>query len=133
MIASANESNEQSIAAVLKPILGRLNSVSKEIEASAVMTRDGLTLASKIRDDVNQDRLGAMCASLLSLSDKTAKELSRGKLKQVLLEGDQGCVLIVHIGQRAVLAVVSKPSSNLGMVFVEARKVARKIEATSLV
>ncbi|MEJ2391519.1 MAG: roadblock/LC7 domain-containing protein [Gammaproteobacteria bacterium] len=73
MIASANESNEQSIAAVLKPILGRLNSVSKEIEASAVMTRDGLTLASKIRDDVNQDRLGAMCASLLSLSDKTAK------------------------------------------------------------
>ncbi|MEJ2439727.1 MAG: roadblock/LC7 domain-containing protein [Gammaproteobacteria bacterium] len=133
MIASANESNEQSIAAVLKPILGRLNSVSKEIEASAVMTRDGLTLASKIRDDVNQDRLGAMCASLLSLSDKTAKELSRGKLKQVLLEGDQGCVLIVHIGQRAVLAVVSKPSSNLGMVFVEARKVAREIEATSLV
>ncbi|MEJ2398379.1 MAG: roadblock/LC7 domain-containing protein, partial [Gammaproteobacteria bacterium] len=129
MIASANESNEQSIAAVLKPILGRLNSVSKEIEASAVMTRDGLTLASKIRDDVNQDRLGAMCASLLSLSDKTAKELSRGKLKQVLLEGDQGCVLIVHIGQRAVLAVVSKPSSNLGMVFVEARKVARDIEA----
>ncbi|MEJ2450421.1 MAG: roadblock/LC7 domain-containing protein [Gammaproteobacteria bacterium] len=133
MVASANQPQEQSITAVLKPILGRLNSISKEIEASAVMTRDGLTLASKIRDDVNQDRLGAMCASLLSLSDKTAKELSRGKLKQVLLEGDQGCVLIVHIGQRAVLAVVSKPSSNLGMVFVEARKVAREIEATSLV
>lgn len=133
MNAIAKDMQTQTVATALKPILSRLNSISKEIEASAVMTRDGLTLASKIRDDVNQDRLGAMCASLLSLSDKTAKELSRGNLKQVLIEGDQGCVLIVHIGARAVLAVVSKPSSNLGMVFVEARKVAKDIEDTKLV
>lgn len=133
MVASIEVTTQQTVATVLKPILSRLNSISKEIEASAVMTRDGLTLASKIRDDVNQDRLGAMCASLLSLSDKTAKELSRGNLKQVLIEGDQGCILIVHIGKRAVLAVVSKPSSNLGMVFLEARKIAKEIEATHLV
>jgi len=133
MVASFDDSQDQIIASTLKPILSRLNSISKDIEASAVMTRDGLTLASKIRDEVNQDRLGAMCASLLSLSDKTAKELSRGNLKQVLIEGDQGCILIVHIGRRAVLAVVSKPSSNLGMVFLEARKIAREIETTNLV
>lgn len=133
MVAMGKETQEQAIASALKPILGRLNSISKEIEASAVMTRDGLTLASKIRDDVNQDRLGAMCASLLSLSDKTAKELSRGNLKQVLIEGDQGAILIVHIGKHAVLAVVSKASSNLGMVFVEARKTAKEIESTQLV
>jgi len=133
MVTNVNDTQPQTVVSVLNPILNRLNSISKDIEASAVMTRDGLTLASRIRDDVNQDRLGAMCASLLSLSDKTAKELSRGNLKQVLIEGDQGCILIVHIGKRAVLAVVSKPSSNLGMVFLEARKVAREIEATELV
>lgn len=133
MVAAADDTQKQAIASALKPILSRLNSISKEIEASAVMTRDGISLASKIRDDVNQDRLGAMCASLLSLSDKTAKELSRGNLKQVLIEGDQGCILIVQIGKRAVLAVVSKASSNLGMVFLEARKTAKEIEATQLV
>lgn len=131
-MAATALSHEQEVAIILKPILSRLNSISKDIEASAVMTRDGISLASKIRDEVNQDRLGAMCASLLSLSDKTAKELNRGTLKQVLIEGDQGCILIVHIGKRAVLAVVSKPSSNLGMVFVEARNVAREIEQTNL-
>lgn len=133
MIAHTEDTTNQTIAAVLKPILSRLNSISKEIEASAVMSRDGHTLAAKVRDDVNKDRLGAMCASLLSLSDKTTKELSRGNLKQILIEGDQGCILIVHIGTRAVLTVVSKPSSNLGMVFHEARKVAKEIEATNLV
>lgn len=132
-MTAMNMNNKAIIEAALKPILGKLNSVSNEIEASAVMSRDGLSLASKIRRDVDPDRLGAMCASLLSLGNKTAKELNRGNLKQVLIEGDQGCVLIVHIGKSAVLAVVSKPSSNLGMVFVEARKVAAEIEATNLV
>ena len=132
-MGSVAMTNNVQIESTLKSILSKLNSVSNEIEASAVMTRDGINLASKIRKDVNPDRLGAMCASLLSLGAKTAKELARGNLKQVLIEGDQGCVLIVHIGKSAVLAIVSKSSSNLGMVFVETRKTAKEIEATNLV
>lgn len=117
----------------LKPILKKLNSISNDIEASAVMSRDGINIASVMRDDVDPDRLGAMCASLLSLGDKTANELQRGKLKQVLIEGENGCVLIVQIGERAVLAIVSKPTSKLGMVFLEARKIAQEIKDTKLV
>ncbi|MGD8576609.1 MAG: roadblock/LC7 domain-containing protein [Thiohalophilus sp.] len=118
----------QAIGEKVRPILKRLNAFSSDIEASAVMSRDGISLASVMRDNVDQDRLGAMCASMLSLGNKTSSELSRGNLKQVLIEGDSGCVLIVQIGQKAVLAVVSKPTSKLGMVFNEARKIAREIE-----
>jgi len=118
----------EAIGEKLRPILKRLNNVSSDIEATSVMSRDGISLAAVMRDKVDQDRLGAMCASLLSLGDKTSSELARGNLKQVLIEGDNGCVLIVQIGQSAVLAVVSKPTSKLGMVFNEARKIAREIE-----
>lgn len=126
---SDNKSNvRDAMRQRIRPILKRLNSISSEIEASSVMTRDGITLASVLRDSIDEDRLGAMCASLLSLGDKTSSELERGKLKQVLIEGESGCVLMVQIGRRAVLAVVSKPTSKLGMVFNEARKIAREIE-----
>lgn len=124
-------SNKKQVA--LSKILGKLNAVSKEIEASAVMTRDGLSIASKISGSVDKDRLGAMCASLLSLADRTAQDLERGKLKQLLIESELGSVLIVQIGTSAVLTVISRESSNLGMVFVEARKVARQIEETGYV
>ncbi|MDY6979766.1 MAG: roadblock/LC7 domain-containing protein [Pseudomonadota bacterium] len=126
-------SSEQDIGQAIKPILKRLNNVSNDIEASSVMTRDGISLASVMRDSIDQDRLGAMCASLLSLGAKTSSELERGNLKQVLIEGENGCVLVVQIGARAVLAIVSRPSSKLGMVFNEARKIAREIEQTNLV
>lgn len=117
----------------LRPILKKLHIVSNDIEASAIMTRDGLSIASVMSKNVNPDRLGAMCSSLLSLSDKTAEELGRGKLKQVLIEGENGAVLIVHIGKSAVLAIVSKSTSKLGMVFVEAKKIALEISETKLV
>ena len=68
-----------------------------------------------------------MCAALLGLADTTAKELSRGELKQVLLHGDKGVLLLVHIGSTHVLALAAKPNINLGMVLLEARKTAQRL------
>ncbi|MDH5601034.1 MAG: roadblock/LC7 domain-containing protein [Gammaproteobacteria bacterium] len=111
----------------LKPILNELNSVSEHIEASAVMSRDGLSVASVLGDGVDPDRLGAMCAALLGLADTTARELNRGELHQVLIHGSLGFMLITHVGPKAVLAVATKPGTNLGMVFLETKKTAEKI------
>jgi len=120
--------SDSSIENKLKPILKGLNSSSSHIEASAIMSRDGLNVASVLGDGVDSDRLGAMCAALLGLADTTAKELNRGSLRQVLLHGSNGYMLITHVGKKAVLAVASKLGTNLGMVFVEAKKTAKKIE-----
>ena len=125
-------STKQELELKFRPILKRLNGFSNDIEASAIMTRDGLSIASVMNENVNPDRLGAMCASLLSLGDKTASELERGKLKQVLIECESGSVLIVNIGKSAVLAIVARATSKIGMVFIEAKKAANDILETKL-
>ncbi len=112
----------------LRTVLRGLNASSADIEASAVVTGDGLTLASVLGDGVDPDRFGAMCASLLALSDRAAQEISRGQLKQVLIEGDKGTMLLVYAGDSAVLAVAARSTGNLGMVFLEARKIALKVQ-----
>jgi predicted regulator of Ras-like GTPase activity (Roadblock/LC7/MglB family) len=119
--------NEHPQAKLVRPILRRLNSISSDIEASAVISGDGLSIASVLGDGVDPDRFGAMCASLLALADRTAKEISRGDLKQVLVEGTAGSMLVVRISSLAVLAVAARPTVNLGRVFLEARKVANII------
>jgi predicted regulator of Ras-like GTPase activity (Roadblock/LC7/MglB family) len=112
----------------LRPILRELNASSGDIEASAVITSDGLALAWVLDESVDKDRFAAMCASLLALADRAAQEISRGDLQQVLVEGEKGTMLLVHAGRDAVLAVAAKPTVKLGMVFLEAKKVASKIE-----
>ena len=113
----------------LRPLLRSFNSASEDIEASAVITGDGLSIAWVLDEEVDPDRFGAMCASLLALANRTAQEISRGTLKQVLVEGENGTMLLVYAGNDAVLAVAARPTVNLGKVFIDARKTALKISS----
>lgn len=111
----------------LTSVLNELNASSSDIEASACISSDGFNLASALNKDVDPDRYSAMCASLLALANRAAQEIQRGNLKLVLVEGDQGVMLLVQAGQDSILAVAAKPSRNLGMIFMNAKKFALKI------
>jgi len=125
---SSDSSFEEVKKKQLRSILRTLNASSGDIEASATISTDGLMLAEVLAEGTDPDRFGAMCASLLALADRAAQEIARGNLKQVLIEGDKGVMLLAYAGSEAVLAVAARPTVNLGMVFIEARKTAVKIE-----
>jgi len=122
-----DETNE-ALGKKLRPVLRALNGSSSDIESSAVITGDGYTLAWVLDESVDPDRYGAMCASLLALSNRAAQEISRGNLRQVMVEGDKGTMLLVYAGEEAVLALAAKPTANLGMVFIAAKKTAEKVK-----
>jgi len=114
-------------ASALRSVLRELNSSSTDIEASACISSDGYSMASVLGQGVDADRFGAMCASLLALAHRAAQEIQRGNLKLVLVEGEQGVMLLVQAGPDAILAVAAKPSKNLGMIFLDSKKVAQKL------
>ena len=111
----------------LKRVLKDLNMVSEDIEASAVITRDGLVKAAILGESIDPDRFGAMCATLLALAKRAAVETSRGDLRLVLIEGTKGTMLVVQSGENSVLALAAKPKTNLGMVFIKAKNAASEI------
>lgn len=121
---------DEARASALRSVLREMNAASADIEASACISSDGYTLAAVLGESVDADRFGAMCASLLALAHRAAQEIQRGSLKLVLVEGEQGVMLLVQAGPDAILAVAAKPSKNLGMIFLDARKVAQKLLET---
>jgi predicted regulator of Ras-like GTPase activity (Roadblock/LC7/MglB family) len=123
----AQKNPDEVRASALRSVLRELNASSTDIEASACISGDGYSLASVLGKGVDPDRFAAMCASLLALAHQSAQEIQRGNLKLVLVEGDQGVMLLVQAGPDNILAVAAKPSRNLGMIFVESRKVAQKL------
>jgi predicted regulator of Ras-like GTPase activity (Roadblock/LC7/MglB family) len=76
---------------------------------------------------LDEDRVGAMSAALLSLGDRTAKELARGGLDQVLIKGDKGYILMTHAGDDAVLTVLAKPQAKLGLIFLDVKRAAESV------
>lgn len=112
---------------LLVSILTELNGSSADIEASGVISTDGLMMASVLPAAMDEDRVGAMSAAMLSLGDRTAQELARGELEQVLIKGDKGYVLMTYAGEEAVLTVLTKSSAKLGLIFLDVKRAASRI------
>lgn len=101
-----------------------LQASSPDIEASAVVSVDGLTIASALPQDVEEDRVSAMSAAMLSLGERIASELGRGSLDQVYIKGAEGYVVLMSIGEEAVLTALAREDAKLGLIFLDMRRAA---------
>ena len=106
-----------------------LRVITPDIEASAVVSVDGLTIASDLPPDVEEDRVSAMSAAMLSLGERIASELGRGTLDQVYIRGDEGYVILMSIGEDAVLTALACKGAKLGLIFLDMRRAAADLRA----
>ncbi|HQT43776.1 MAG TPA: roadblock/LC7 domain-containing protein [Halothiobacillus sp.] len=111
----------------IKTVLTDLNGRSASIEASALISMDGLILSSALPAMMDEDRVSAMVAAMLSLGDRTTAELACGTLEQVLITGSHGHILIIHAGQEAVLCTIANKTAKLGLLFLDAKYAAQAI------
>lgn len=117
----------QSRAEKLTTALGDLLQNSPEIEAAALVSPDGLMVASALPSHMQEERVAAMSAAILSLGDRTASELGRGKLSQVFVEGENGFVFLMSAGPNAVLTALAGKGAKLGLIFYDMKHAAKEI------
>lgn len=105
-----------------------LQADTPDVEASAIISVDGLAIASSLPSGVEEDRVSAMSAAMLSLGERIASELGRGLLDQVYVKGGTGYVVLAAVGEEAVLTVLARQGAKLGLVFLEMRRAAEDLE-----
>ncbi len=99
-----------------------LQASSPDVEASAIVSVDGLTIASALPSNVEEDRVSAMSAAMLSLGERISSELGRGSLDQVYIRGNSGFVILMSVGEDAVLTVLAREKAKLGLLFLDMRR-----------
>jgi uncharacterized protein len=108
--------------------LRAMQAASPDIEASAVVSVDGLIMASALPADVEEDRVSAMSAAMLSLGERIATELGRGSLEQVYIKGTKGFIILTAVGDEAVLTALARQEAKLGLIFLEMRRAAEDLQ-----
>ncbi len=111
----------------LTDLLKDLEATTPDIEASAVVSVDGLMIASALPRDVEEDRVAAMSAAMLSLGERTAGELARGGLSEVYVKGESGYVVLMASGEDAVLTALARKDAKLGLVFLDMKRAAEEV------
>jgi predicted regulator of Ras-like GTPase activity (Roadblock/LC7/MglB family) len=104
-----------------------LQASTPDIEASAVVSVDGLIMASSLPQDVEEDRVSAMSAAMLSLGERISAELGRGQLDQVYIRGDNGYVILLAVGTDAVLTVLARKDAKIGLIFLDMKRTAQDL------
>ncbi|HDD62117.1 MAG TPA: hypothetical protein ENF22_06265 [Chloroflexi bacterium] len=107
--------------------LKKLQISSPDIQASAVVSVDGLIIASALPGSVEEDRVSAMSAAMLSLGERISVELRRGDLDQVYIRGDNGYVMLTSVGHEAVLTVMASVNAKLGLIFLDIKRTAETL------
>lgn len=107
--------------------LRAMQASASDIEASAVVSVDGLIMASALQQGAEEDRVSAMSAAMLSLGERIASELGRGALEQVYIKGNNGFIVLIAVGEEAVLTALARQDGKLGLVFLEMRRAAEDL------
>ncbi len=111
----------------LEGVLNELQGSIPEIEACAIVSVEGLPIVSALPTDVDEAKVAAMTAAMLTLGEKAAIELGKGNLEQVNIKGVDGWLLVIQAGMNACLTVSTTASAKLGMVFLEMKRAAEKV------
>ncbi len=111
----------------LEKVLKHLETSVPEIEAAAVVSMDGLILASALPADIDEDRVAAMAAAMQSLGERVSEELKRGGLEQLFIRGAEGFTFITQAGSEGVLTALARKEAKLGLIFLEIKRAAGDI------
>jgi predicted regulator of Ras-like GTPase activity (Roadblock/LC7/MglB family) len=98
-----------------------------DVEAAAIVSVDGLTMASSMPQNIEEDRVSAMSAAMLSLGERIANELGRGVVEQVYVKGQHGYVILMSVGEDAVLTTLVREQGRLGLIFLEMGRAVKEL------
>ena len=110
----------------LTEILQSLRKIG-DIQGSSVISRDGLTIASDLSKDVDEETFAAMSAAMQGAAETAVSELKQGNLNQIIIDAQNGKMITISAGEKAILVILAKPDINLGLVLLEIGKSSGKI------
>ena len=110
-------------------ILQNFVSGTENVQGAALVSPDGLPLASILPGGMDEERTSAMSAAMLSLGERIGQELARGNVERIFVEGDNGYGVLVGCGDDAVFLVLASPAAKQGMLMLDIKRTVSELKA----
>ena len=119
----------------LERTLVKLHGSIEGIKATVVVNIDGLLVAAFPPGDeenphenpTSSPQVAAMAATLIGLAERTLGRLAQGDLQRLLMEGEEG-VMVVYPAGRASLAVLAEKNARMAYILYATKEAAAEVE-----
>ena len=106
----------------LGQILQNFVTTTTDVQGAAMVIPDGLPLASSLPGGMDDERVSAMSAAMLSLGDRIGRELARGEIDRIYVEGEDGFSILTSCGEDAVFLVLAGKAAKQGVLMLEIKR-----------
>ena len=110
----------------------KLRDINSDIIGSALFSTNGVLIRAAFTQNVNEALIGEISSRIQTNAEKSIEELSLGKLKRIIIEGEEGTIILTNAGNKAIICVIVKPDANLGMVLLNTQLLTRNIGSKNL-
>ncbi len=113
----------------LNQILQEFASTTNEVQGAALVTPDGLPLATTLPARMDEERVSAMSASILSLGERIGKELARGQVERIFVEGEDGYGILTSCTEDALFLVLASHQAKQGVLMLEIKRIVEELRS----
>jgi len=118
-----DEEEEETLEDILNDMLFSMS----EVKSAAVVSNEGLPIASVLPSDTDEAKISAITAAIMTLAELATQEFGKGIFEQVFIRGQNGYVFTMTVGNTAVLTFSTTKNINLGLIFIETKRSCDKI------
>ncbi|MHA1606050.1 MAG: roadblock/LC7 domain-containing protein [Candidatus Freyarchaeota archaeon] len=111
----------------IENVLRELHENVPQIEGAAVVSVEGLPIAASLPPEIDDVRLAAITAAILSLGERAVQEFEKGIVDEVYVRGSDGYILVMGAGPNAVITASATKDANLGVLRLYMKRAAEKI------
>jgi small GTP-binding protein len=101
----------------LDVLLKKLLAAIPEVQAVALVSKEGLPIVSVLQGDVNEKKIAAITAALCSLAKKAISEIKNGDFDQLYIGYSDGYLLVRQVSPDAILIASADKDIRLGRFF----------------
>jgi predicted regulator of Ras-like GTPase activity (Roadblock/LC7/MglB family) len=118
----------------LEDELKKLHAIVAGVKATVIVNMDGLLVAAYPAGDeenphenpTSSPQVAAMSATLIGLAEKTLGRLAQGELERLLMQGEDGTMVVYPAG-RAAVAVLVNNSAEMAKVLRATKGAAEEV------
>ncbi|WP_204137629.1 roadblock/LC7 domain-containing protein [Halomicronema sp. CCY15110] len=116
--------NLEKISAILQNFVSSTN----DVQGAALVTPDGLPLAATLPGGMDEERVSAMSAAMLSLGERIGGELARGSIDRIYVEGNTGYGILTSCSEDAVFLVLASQAAKQGLLLLEIKRAVTELK-----
>jgi uncharacterized protein len=112
---------------------GRVNDVLSDlrragIRATAIVSREGILIASDLPPEVHAETFAAMAAIMFSAAETAALEMNEATPDRLIVETDEGRLVVAGAGERMMVVALTDAKAGLGHVIVELSRAVTRLK-----